>query len=516
MAYDYTSMNGTATKARAVEDIIKADLQQIGRGFRAMIRVGDNLQKIKDLIPHGEWEKWVEQALEMSARNARRYMAVAKKFKDVSIETFTESVLALLVPSDVPDKAVKEVASSGAASKPAEAKKIVEKHKPEPKPPRKKAEPVNRIAKHLTGSDSPVEFANDDEPSSVTAERVAPPKPEVKPEVSAPKSIEQEVLDAFSERKPQMEDPSESAFEQAIEIIKSGLEIIKQLSPEYQTRARAMIDSILPASKSEADKLSTVGKSEAVIATAQEPSQLPSRGAGIGGDCNNESGVVNNYMAKATPIANPIVTQPAAAEPGELLPFDPLDIKMPEKLDVPKFRTAWAKWVRHNQKMSMPLDELAAEAQLKNLGRRSVESAVAAIETAIADRSTALPKSKESSRTAFVPPTPDEVDQYIKTLDTPVDFTGQEFCDHYKTGGWKLKHGRVMSDWEAAVRTWRNRKKREEITKAAAKPSGSAATNGAYKIHVPEPDRVRPHGRKQQPVTGNDTAAVASAINRHS
>jgi hypothetical protein len=82
-----------------------------------------------------------------------------------------------------------------------------------------------------------------------------------------------------------------------------------------------------------------------------------------------------------------------------------------------------------------------------------MESAVAAIETAIADRSTVLPKSKESSRTAFVPPTPEQVDAYVDTLGDATHFTGQEFCDYYAKSGWKIK-GHKMADWQAAVRTW--------------------------------------------------------------
>lgn len=158
VAYDYTSLNGSGDKAKQVADIIKADLQQVQKGFRALIRIGQNLEAIKESIPHGEWAAWLEAEFEMSDRTARRYMQVGRKFKTASVGQFTENVLSLLVPADVPQKAVNKVISDGATKDPAKAKKIIE----EAKPPKPKKAAVNRIAKHLAGSDSPLEFAKDE------------------------------------------------------------------------------------------------------------------------------------------------------------------------------------------------------------------------------------------------------------------------------------------------------------------------------------------------------------------
>lgn len=480
MAYDYTALNGSADKTRAAEDQIRADLQAVGRGFRAMIRVGSNLQAIKDTMPHGEWEKWIDQALDLSARTARRYMQIAKKFRAVSMDAFAEEVLALLVPHDVPEKAVKEVVSKGAEAQPEKAKKIVEASKP-PKNAKKMA-PINRIAKHLSG-DGPLEFASDEPEQTIEASQPeskpwmpTDPAPELASHVAASvpvsdkqpeiSSIENEVLKAFSECKQQSDDSSEFAFEQAIEII-------RMLSPEYHRRAKVIIDELVG---TEASAPAPVGKTEAVIATAKPET------------------------------TNEVVEQ---LEPGKLIPFDALDSKLPEKLDVPRFRSAWAKWVRFNELEGKPLNELVTEAQIKQLGARSMEAAVSAIETAIASRTTVLPKGKDS-RPKSAPPTLEQLSEYANQQGYK-GFDAQRFISYYESQGWKKKNGQPLVDWKAGVRNWMS-SKQDELQK---KPVGSAATNGAYKPHVPEPDRVRPHGRRQS-ISGNDSAAVAGAAVRHS
>lgn len=53
----------------------------------------------------------------------------------------------------------------------------------------------------------------------------------------------------------------------------------------------------------------------------------------------------------------------------------------------------------------------------------------------------------------FAPPTVDDVQSYLDERKVKA-FTGSYFCDHYIARGWKLSHGKQMSDWKAAVRTW--------------------------------------------------------------
>lgn len=64
----------------------------------------------------------------------------------------------------------------------------------------------------------------------------------------------------------------------------------------------------------------------------------------------------------------------------------------------------------------------------------------------------------------FKPPTPDEAQAYIdeRGIDS---FTGQTFCDFYEARGWELSNGKKMKDWQAAVRTWENRRKDQQPPK---------------------------------------------------
>jgi len=64
---------------------------------------------------------------------------------------------------------------------------------------------------------------------------------------------------------------------------------------------------------------------------------------------------------------------------------------------------------------------------------------------------------KKRSNGRFKPPTPDQVQTYIDEKNYQ-GFTGETFCDFYIARNWQLSHGKQMSDWKAAVRTWNNRR----------------------------------------------------------
>lgn len=52
----------------------------------------------------------------------------------------------------------------------------------------------------------------------------------------------------------------------------------------------------------------------------------------------------------------------------------------------------------------------------------------------------------------FVPPTPEEVSAYAKTINFSLD--GEKFCAYYDTRGWVVGKSK-MKDWHAAVVTWK-------------------------------------------------------------
>ena len=74
---------------------------------------------------------------------------------------------------------------------------------------------------------------------------------------------------------------------------------------------------------------------------------------------------------------------------------------------------------------------------------------------------------KKKSRSAFVPPTPDDVRTYCQQQGYDID--AQYFCDFYAKKGWMVGKNK-MKDWQAAVRNW----VRNNDSGGKKKSSGSA------------------------------------------
>ena len=74
---------------------------------------------------------------------------------------------------------------------------------------------------------------------------------------------------------------------------------------------------------------------------------------------------------------------------------------------------------------------------------------------------------KEKGKTAkqFIPPSLEEVTEYIKEIGADID--PRYFIDFNQMRGWKLKSGQKISDWKACVRTWN--KKDQNQTQSPAK-----------------------------------------------
>lgn len=66
---------------------------------------------------------------------------------------------------------------------------------------------------------------------------------------------------------------------------------------------------------------------------------------------------------------------------------------------------------------------------------------------------TPLPPSGGPAAVAFVPPTPEEVDDFIE-MSGYRGFTGEEFCAHYGAQGWRRANGLPMTSWRSAVTAW--------------------------------------------------------------
>ena len=62
-----------------------------------------------------------------------------------------------------------------------------------------------------------------------------------------------------------------------------------------------------------------------------------------------------------------------------------LNTPLPDDLDCPRFREAWADWFEYRKSKRKPVSELAAKRQLKKLAAVGVEAAVAALDTSISN-----------------------------------------------------------------------------------------------------------------------------------
>ena len=59
----------------------------------------------------------------------------------------------------------------------------------------------------------------------------------------------------------------------------------------------------------------------------------------------------------------------------------------------------------------------------------------------------------ENKSSRFIPPQPDQVEEYAKSIGFN-DLDAGRFCDYYEKIGWCIKGSRIKS-WKAAVRTWK-------------------------------------------------------------
>lgn len=70
--------------------------------------------------------------------------------------------------------------------------------------------------------------------------------------------------------------------------------------------------------------------------------------------------------------------------------------------------------------------------------------------------------SQKKERKRFVPPTPGEVESYMRLRGwSDPAFMAQKFIDHYEANGWRRGKGEgiKIDSWQACVRTWENKRK---------------------------------------------------------
>lgn len=102
--------------------------EQIGTGY---IGIGRTLNEAKaaGVVPHGEWETWVERTTGLSPRNAQRCMQAAREIKDGSALARLEMTKALMLLSSGLDEESRETVAREAADESATVKELRERIK---------------------------------------------------------------------------------------------------------------------------------------------------------------------------------------------------------------------------------------------------------------------------------------------------------------------------------------------------------------------------------------------------
>ena len=102
--------------------------EQIGTGY---IGIGRTLNEAKaaGVVPHGEWETWVERTTGLSPRNAQRCMQAAREIKDGSALARLEMTKALMLLSSGLDDESRETVAQQAADESATVKELRERIK---------------------------------------------------------------------------------------------------------------------------------------------------------------------------------------------------------------------------------------------------------------------------------------------------------------------------------------------------------------------------------------------------
>lgn len=77
-------------------------------------------------------------------------------------------------------------------------------------------------------------------------------------------------------------------------------------------------------------------------------------------------------------------------------------------------------------------------------------------------------KKSNNKKINKMPPSIDDVEEYCKQRNNGID--AEAFVDYYAQQGWKLANGNPMKDWQAAVRTWEKRNRKEEKPKPKRYP----------------------------------------------
>ena len=101
LRYDYSQLGEQAGVIRNHAIEIKRNER---RANEAIVEAGQHLIAVKEALPHGQWEEWLDTEFHMSIRTAQTLMQIAERFdgKNEIISFLSPTVLGMLASPSVP------------------------------------------------------------------------------------------------------------------------------------------------------------------------------------------------------------------------------------------------------------------------------------------------------------------------------------------------------------------------------------------------------------------------------
>lgn len=446
VAFDYELTGSEGRKVLRSAQRIRKWAERCEKAARVTgqiaVKIGCELANVKKKLSHGLWGQWLEAELTWSERKAQYYIAIGEKFKSAETADLGVWALATLSGKSVPEAAIEEAVRrslSGETVTVADAKQLA-LEAAEPNLRRR----VNRItAAHGNSASTTHLLSQYDDAAERPVEQSAAVEPAIHtehastnhtPQAQVPSPIRRVVKEIWT-----------LAQSLPNENLDKVIEMLVRLKNERQPKNDVVVSEPV-----EADDSCQIEAAETPI--EPEPRPEPRSSA--------HAEVINTEVPSV----------------GGLFGFDPLDLKLPPRLNTSAFKEAWIIWAQYCVKLGEPMDEVVAQSQLKVLNRRSEKAAINAIYEAIAGRVTAIPKAKDAR-----PPceefTEEQVAEFVAMAGLKyVD--PAEFVDHYKMTGWTV-NGRQLSDWRVAARHWNCREQKRQAEKKTPQTAKLRSSAGA-------------------------------------
>lgn len=115
LTFDYSALSlSFQVELRASKERIKMRLR---RTVEDIIEIGRELHSVKDRLPHGQFERWVESEFEMSKMTSARFMQAWERFGNKSnmVLLFSPAVLYSLAAPSTPDVVVDQAVAKADA-----------------------------------------------------------------------------------------------------------------------------------------------------------------------------------------------------------------------------------------------------------------------------------------------------------------------------------------------------------------------------------------------------------------